>query len=124
MEFHAPKPIFLQICDIVIDRILRKELHDGDRIPSVRDMGENLALNPNTVQRAYAELQNKGIIEQQRGIGYFIKIDSKEIALKIRKEEFIQIQLPLLIHQMETLEISWEELKEIQHQLISLKEST
>jgi GntR family transcriptional regulator len=124
MEFNAPKPIFLQICDIIIDRILRNELHGGDRIPSVRDMGEHLAVNPNTIQRAYAELQNKEIIEQQRGIGYFIKQNSKEIALKTRKEEFVQIQLPLLIHQMEILEISWDELKEIQLQLTSLKEST
>lgn len=118
MEFNSPKPIFLQICDIISDKVLNSELEEGSRIPSVRDMAEQMSVNPNTVQRAYTELQAKGVIEQQRGIGYFIANNGKNLAQQIRRAEFIHIQLPLLIHQMKTLNISWEELKDIQHQLL------
>lgn len=121
MEFNSPKAIFLQICDIVLDKILADELQNGNRIPSVRDLGETISVNPNTVQRAYSELQQRGIIEQQRGIGYFISHNGKELAQKMRRDEFMQIQLPLLIHQMKMLDISWNELQEIQQQLFKEK---
>ena len=117
MEFAAPKPIFLQICDIILAKILSNELQEGERILSVREMGTNIAVNPNTVQRSYAMLQQNGIIEQQRGIGYFIRSGGKDLARKMRRDEFIQIQLPLLISQMKTLDISWDELQKIQPQI-------
>lgn len=121
MEFNSPKPIFLQICDMILDQILGGDLQPGQRILSVRDMGENIKVNPNTVQRSYAELQQKGIIEQQRGVGYFISNNGQQLAQKLRKEEFIRFQLPQLIHHMNTLELNWEDLQKIQQQLLKEK---
>ncbi len=121
MKFNPTKPIFLQICDIILDQILGNTLQNGDRLLSVRDMGENIRVNPNTVQRAYAELQQHGIIEQQRGIGYFISPNSKLLAKELRKEEFTKFQLPLLAHQMQTLELSWDDLRELQQNHLGKK---
>ena len=117
MEFNTQKPIFLQICDIIIDKILCDELPAGDRIASVRDFGEKMLVNPNTVQRAYCELQNHGIIIQQRGIGYFITPNGKELAKNLRRQEFMRVQLPQLLHQMKVLGISWHELTQIYQKL-------
>lgn len=115
MDFNTQKPIFLQIYDLVLEQILNNELLEGARIASVREMATNMLVNPNTVQRAYTELQTKGILTQQRGIGYFIAPKAKTLALIIRKDEFMRIQLPLLLRQMKILGISWEELQNVSH---------
>ena len=71
MDFNADKPIFLQIADSVCDRILSGELNGEDRIPSVREFGADIGVNPNTVMRTYEKLTADGIIYNKRGIGYF-----------------------------------------------------
>jgi DNA-binding transcriptional regulator YhcF (GntR family) len=116
MDFNSPKPIFLQICDLIMDKVLNQELAEGERIPSVRDCAEEISVNPNTVQRAYSELQTKGIIVQQRGIGYFIATGGKELAQQLRRDEFFRLQLPKLVEQMKILGISWDELIQINDQ--------
>lgn len=121
MDFTSPKPIFLQICDMIIDQILGNKLENGMRILSVREMGGEISVNPNTVQRAYVELQQSGIIEQKRGIGYFVSHNGQELAKKFRRDEFTKVQMPLLLHQMRTLDLSWEDLKHIE-KTIELKE--
>jgi DNA-binding transcriptional regulator YhcF (GntR family) len=121
MEFNSQKPIFLQICDYIMDNILTNKSTPGDRILSVRELATNISVNPNTISRAYNELQNQGIIEQQRGIGYFIADNAKELALHIRREEFTKVHFPILRHQMETLKITWQDLQEIE-QSLTLKE--
>ena len=62
MDFNADKPIFLQIADSVCDRILSGELNGEDRIPSVREFGADIGVNPNTVMRTYEKLTADGII--------------------------------------------------------------
>lgn len=114
MEFSSQKPIFLQICDILLDKVLNNELVAGARILSVREFASSVLVNPNTVQRAYTELQTKGIIEQQRGVGYFITKEAKQFTLSLRKTEFRQVQLPQLLHQMQLLGITWQELQQMQ----------
>ncbi|MCC2625335.1 MAG: GntR family transcriptional regulator [Burkholderiales bacterium] len=113
MDFNTQKPIFLQIYDLVLEQILNNQLTEGTRIASVREMAANMQVNPNTVQRAYTELQAKGILTQQRGIGYFIGAKAKATALAIRRDEFMRIQLPLIVRQMKTLGITWEELQNV-----------
>ncbi len=111
MDFTTQKPIFLQIYDLVLEQILNDGLAEDSRIASVREMAASMQVNPNTVQRAYTELQAKGILTQQRGIGYFIAPKAKTTALSLRRDEFMRVQLPLLVHQMKVLGISLEELK-------------
>lgn len=72
MEFNPHKPIYLQICSQMYERILNGELKSEDRIPSVRELGVELGVNPNTIMRSYENMTNAGIIYNKRGIGYFI----------------------------------------------------
>ena len=62
MEFDSNKPIYLQIGDSVCNKILRRELLPEDRILSVREMGAQIGVNPNTVARSYEKLMEAGII--------------------------------------------------------------
>ena len=56
MNFAAEKPIYLQIVDVIADRILSGDLRGGDRIPSVREYGADIGVNPNTMMRSYEKL--------------------------------------------------------------------
>ena len=112
MEFNAHKPIYLQICSQLYEQILRGELKADDRILSVRDLGIELGVNPNTIMRSYETMQNAGIIYNKRGIGYFIAENAKDIVLSQMKEEFMNNELPDVVRKMKLLGIGIDELKQ------------
>lgn len=121
MEFSGNKPIFLQICDVIIDKLLSGEIQPNERLLSVRDMGEKMLVNPNTVQRAFTALQEKGIVEQRRGIGFFTTTAAAGLAKTVRRSEFVKEQLPQLFKSMELLEMDWQELKHLYDKQMKLK---
>ena len=86
MDFNEHKPIYLQIVDTLYNRILQGEWRESLRIPSVRELGAQLGVNPNTVMRAYEYLQNLEIIYNRRGIGYFLSENAARVIIKIQKE--------------------------------------
>lgn len=110
MDFNSHKPIYLQICDQLYEKILSGELHPEDRISSVRELGVELGVNPNTVMRSYDNLQNNGIIYNKRGIGYFITINAKELVFREQKDYFIKEDLPLVFKKMDLYGIKPEDL--------------
>jgi len=65
-------PVYRQIIDQVLGRIATSSLGPGDQLPTVRQVAVDLAINPNTVQRAYRELEIRGVLETQQGTGTFI----------------------------------------------------
>lgn len=110
MEFDAHKPIYLQICDQIYEKILKGTLLAEDRIQSVREMGVELGVNPNTIMRSYDNLQSKGIIYNKRGIGYFISQDAKDLVIKEMREYFFINELPLMVKKINLLKIGIDEL--------------
>lgn len=111
MEFNAHKPIYLQICSQMYERILNGELKSEDRIPSVRELGAELGVNPNTIMRSYESMTNAGIIYNKRGIGYFIAENAKDMVLKQMKDEFMNTELPEVIKKMKLLGITLTDLE-------------
>lgn len=65
-------PIFTQIMEGVRLAVATGRLASGDRIPSIRDLAVELRVNPNTVAKAYQELERAGLVEVRRGMGYFV----------------------------------------------------
>lgn len=110
MEFDSNKAIYLQIADAICERVLSGELKPEDRIPSVREYGASIGVNPNTVMRSYEKLTDQGIIYNKRGIGYFISPDAKGIVLDAERREFLESELPHIIKKIELLGLSPEEL--------------
>ena len=86
MEFSQPKGIYQQIADQLRDRILAGEWHEGARIPSVRELATSIGVNPNTVTKSYQALLDREVIENQRGIGYFVALDAKQKILAEMKD--------------------------------------
>ena len=103
MDFNSNKSIYLQICDSICEKIMSGELGPDSRIPSVRDYGADIGVNPNTVMRSYEKLTNDGIIYNKRGIGYFISPDAKDIVLQRSRKEFLEEEVPRIIKKMKLL---------------------
>jgi GntR family transcriptional regulator len=80
-------PVYLQIKEQVLHAISRGQLSPGDQLPTVREVAVNLEINPNTVNRAYADLERQGVLTSKRGRGTFITghgTDADISALQVR----------------------------------------
>ncbi len=74
-EFDESRPIYVQIIEEVKKAVLKGELNPGDRLPSVRVLSKKYGVNPNTVQKAFQELEREKFIVIKRGLGSFITED-------------------------------------------------
>jgi DNA-binding transcriptional regulator YhcF (GntR family) len=96
MEFDNNKPIYLQIADNLCERILSGEFKPGGRIPSVREWGASIGVNPNTVARSYEVLTDRKVIFNQRGIGFFVAGDAIDVIREAARRKFINEEIPSL----------------------------
>lgn len=71
-KFTSDKPVYLQIADRLTKSVLSGEFKPGEQIPSVRQLALDAAVNPNTVQHAFTELENNGLIISRNTIGRFV----------------------------------------------------
>ena len=88
VNFRDPRPIYEQIKDGLRRLIVSGALPDGSKIPSVREMSAELAINPSTIQRAYRELEGEGYICSVTGKGSFVC--SREDADAARRKELLE----------------------------------
>lgn len=73
------RPIYAQLAEDIVRRAIRGELKPGDRIPSAREFAQSQLVNPNTVIRAYQELEREQFIVTRRGLGSFLTEDPARI---------------------------------------------
>ena len=97
MEFDTNKPIYLQIADNICERILSGEFKPGSRIPSVREWGATIGVNPNTVARSYDILTDRKVIYNQRGIGFFVTDNAIGVIRDTERRKFIEEELPAFL---------------------------
>ncbi|HVV44293.1 MAG TPA: GntR family transcriptional regulator [Bryobacteraceae bacterium] len=76
LDDRSGVPVYRQIIDRVTGGIARGAIRGGDQLPTVRQLAVDLSINPNTVIRAYRELEIRGIIDTQQGTGTFISEDT------------------------------------------------
>lgn len=112
MDFDSESPIYMQIARRMSNEILVGKYGDEGRLPSVRDYASLMEVNPATAVRAYALLEQKGVIVQRRGLGYFVTKDSGEMIQKTRREEFFEKRLPRIFREIDLLGINLEEIEE------------
>ncbi|WP_159636440.1 GntR family transcriptional regulator [Sphingobacterium composti Ten et al. 2007 non Yoo et al. 2007] len=112
MDFNQNKAIYLQIVDHICENILLGTWPIDSKLPSVRELAIDIAVNPNTVMRTYDFLQQQGVISNKRGVGFFVTSDSFSQIKKYKKEVFVKEDLPQVFKNIYLLDISLEELKE------------
>ena len=113
MEFRDNQAIYMQIADLMCDNVLSGAWTPGARIPSIRETAEASQVNPNTVMRTYSYLEDRGIIRNQRGVGFFLSDDAFSITRALKKETFETRDLPRMFRVMDLLRIGFDELRGI-----------
>jgi len=72
IDHHSGVPIYRQVIEQIREQIVAGQLGRGDQLVSVRDLAEQLRVNPMTVSKAYALLEVEGLVERHRGVGVFV----------------------------------------------------
>lgn len=81
MDFNENLPIYIQIMNLLKSKMVSGEISGGDKLPSVREFSKELKVNPNTIQRAYQELEREELVFTQRGMGTFVTEDIEIIKM-------------------------------------------
>jgi len=99
LERNSGLPVFRQICDQIRFQVAAGVLRAGAEIPSTRDLGERLGINPMTVSKAYALLEQEGVLERRPGLSLMVRsaADGLAGAHSVRKDELAQRELERLL---------------------------
>ncbi len=127
MEFTiqtaAGVPIYQQLTAQICAAIARGRLRPDERLPSVRELSQTLVVNPNTIARAYTELERQGTVYTRPGLGVFVSAARTTLSKKARRERLHQAVDLLLIEAVqigcdseEVLELIDERIKQFQWQ--------
>ena len=111
LDTRDTRPLFEQIKEKTKELIIKEIFTENEKIPSVRETASFLAINPNTIQKAYKELENEGYIYSVRGKGYFVS-SVNSFAREKRAEE-LKIQLEKSIAELKCLGATKENIYEI-----------
>ena len=109
-DFHASQPIFVQIRQRLIEMILRRQVGEGDALPSVRQIAGELSVNPLTVTKAFEALVDIGVVEKRRGLGMFVTKGAREKLLAHERDKFLHEDWPRIAAQIKALELDVQSL--------------
>jgi GntR family transcriptional regulator len=90
LNFKSGKPVYLQVVEQVKAATASGALRDGEALPSIRPLAEELRVNRNTVAKAYAELENQGVIETIAGKGCFVRANNSPLRKDMRVKMLTQ----------------------------------
>ena len=110
-DLDNDRPIYLQLMERIQHDIISGLYRPGDKLPSVRDLALDAAVNPNTMQTALSELERSGLVYSQRTNGRFITEDAS--LLKETREDLVRSHIRQFFEQMRNLGLSDEETLEI-----------
>lgn len=108
IDYKSRTPIYEQIIENVKTLIVSGVLERDEQLPSVRQLAQDLAINPNTIQRAYAELEREGIIYSLKGRGSFVGSSLGE--LRMVQQKALLAQLEELSKELKQLEVPQEQI--------------
>ncbi|WMJ23996.1 GntR family transcriptional regulator [Paludicola sp. MB14-C6] len=103
----SDRPIYAQLIEQITQSIVSGEFRAGEKLPSVRDLAQEAAVNPNTMQKALAELERNGLVYTQRTAGRFITEDNA--MLEKVKTQLATEQIQMFFEKMNQLGFSKEQ---------------
>lgn len=110
IDYHSGVPVYLQLVQQVQSAVAAGTLRDGDQLPSVRALAEQLRINRNTIARAYQELEREGAIANRQGAGCFVTASVTPLRRAVRTER-LAAALDGVIVQAHNLQVPGEALK-------------
>ncbi len=120
MDFRTDQAIYLQIADYICEMILSGKWPEGDKISSIRELAVDIEVNPNTVLRTYAHLQEREIIFNQRGRGYFVSDGALVKTRKLMKDTFVKNDLPRLFKTLAVLDMSVKDIEKLYQEYLAV----
>lgn len=109
-DWDESVPIYLQLRNTVVRRIVQGSLAEGEAVPSVRQVAADEKINPITVSKAYQMLVDEGLLEKRRGLGMFVLPDAQSIALRQERERFLTEEWPRVLERIEVLQLDLSKL--------------
>lgn len=127
MEFRIDPssrlPIYRQLTNQLREAVAQGRLVPEDRLPSVRELSRTLVVNPNTIAKAYTELEREGILNTRPGLGVFVARPKPELIKRARRERILEMLDRLLTEAVhlgfsadEVLALAAERIKQFQWQ--------
>jgi GntR family transcriptional regulator len=113
-------PIYRQIVDQVRLAAATGALAAGEALPSVRSLAERLAINPNTVARAYADLARDGVLESQQGRGVFVANKKRQVYSRAERLRRLQQALDAFVHEAVFLDFTADEIRKAVDEKLSV----
>ncbi len=111
IEIRSPLPVYEQIKVGIKEAVLSGKCKKEELIPSIRELAKEIKVNPNTVARAYRELEQDGIIFSRQGIGFMINVNVEEIKAQFLKELEKELGTPL--KRLKNAGIALDEVKKV-----------
>ena len=108
INYKSGKPIYLQLVDQIKAAAASGALQNGEALPSIRPLAEELRVNRNTVAKAYSELESLGLVETQPGRGCFLKENHAALRKDVRRK-LLTAEIDQLIVQAHHLQVPREE---------------
>ena len=120
IDYKDRRPIYEQIVSSIEELAVRGVLEPDSQLPSVRQLAVELSINPNTIQRAYSQLEKTGVIYSVKGKGNFVVADPK----RLREEKMEQIlqEMEKLLRQALALGVGRERMENWLHSLLEKEE--
>jgi len=112
IDFSSGVPIYRQIMEQVGLAIAVRTLKPGDRLPSIRQLALELKVNPNTIVKAYSELEHDRVIETRRGMGTYVLEQTEKVANAMKRNQMIKL-IEQLLRESTQLGFSREEIKSV-----------
>ena len=113
MHYKPNYSIYLQVADYMCEKILTESWKNSEKIPSLRELSMETSVNPNTVVKSLNWLQDHGILQTRRGIGYFLTDTALEKTVELKRNQFIREDLPEVFTNMKLLNVGMEEFREL-----------
>jgi GntR family transcriptional regulator len=109
-EWNDSQPIYRQLRELIVEMILDGVLHEGDPLPSVRNVATEFRVNPLTVLKAYQQLVDQGFVESRRGRGMFVTEGARAVLLQGERQRFLKEEWPRVYATMQRLGLKPEQL--------------
>lgn len=104
-QWNDKQPIYLQLKELVKNRILTGDLQAGDALPSVRQVAADYQVNPITVSKAWQALAEEKLVEKRRGLGMFVMPQARRLLEQREKTLFLENEWPLTLQRIKDLGI-------------------
>ena len=117
LDLKSRKSIYEQVMDQLKEQIMTGQMATGEKLPSVRELSKSITVNPNTVQKAYRELERQGYVYTTSGVGTFVA-DRSEIHADLPALQKAQENLDDAFRQLLFLGIGYEKAKTLTMQII------